>query len=145
MNHALGDPLTIEPSELLDEVKVFQKHRPIRSGGLRILIIAHRRTGILCHRCRRSKCGGGQQSHNTKYWEHAHDEVSPYSNLMIRISCRWVSRKHGTPATSPPRLHSAGRSSHSDCSLVSVGEKSVASVTYGSRAITDTRCYSRCE
>jgi len=27
MNHALGDPLTIEPSELLDEVKVFQKHR----------------------------------------------------------------------------------------------------------------------
>src|SRR5216683_2988872 len=105
MNHALGDPLTIEPSELLDEVKVFQKHRPFRSGGLRILIIAHRRTGILCHRCRRSKCGGGQQSHNTKYWEHAHDEVSPYSNLMSL----GVAETHGTPPASPPRLHSAAR------------------------------------
>src|ERR1700738_1705881 len=104
MNHALGDPLTIEPSELLDEVKGFQKHRPFRSGGLRILIIAHRRTGILCHRCRRSKCGGGQQSHNTKYWEHAHDEVSPYSNLM---SLGVAETRHA--GAWPPRVPSAAR------------------------------------
>jgi hypothetical protein len=43
MDNALGDPLTIEPGELLDEVEVFQKHWPFRSGGFRILIVAHGR------------------------------------------------------------------------------------------------------
>src|ERR1700738_200176 len=99
MDHTLGDSLTIEPSELLDEVKVFQKHRPFRPGGLRILIIAHRRTGILCHRCRGSKCGRGQQSHNAKYWEHAHDEVSLFEFHVFAAE---------TPRPGP-WLHTAGR------------------------------------
>src|SRR5258708_1883353 len=96
MDHALGDPLTIEPSELLDEVKVFQQHRPFRSGGLRILIVAYGRTGILCHRCRCSKCGRGQQSHNTEYWEHAHDEVSLFESYVVGVP-----RKHGNTGGSP--------------------------------------------
>src|ERR1700675_3067649 len=104
MDNALGNALTVEARQLLDEVKVFQKHRPVRSSGLRILIIAHGRTGILCHQRRRSECSTRQQSHNTKYWEHAHDEVSPYSNFMslgvaeTRHACGW-----------PPRVHSAAR------------------------------------
>src|ERR1700688_1279264 len=104
MDHALWDSLAVEARQLLDKLKVFQKHRPFRSGGLRILIIAHRRTGILCHRCRRSKCGGGQQSHNTKYWEHAHDEVSPYLNL---ISLGIAETRHVSGW--PPRVHSVAR------------------------------------
>jgi hypothetical protein len=44
MDHTLGDSIAVEARQLLDKMKVFQKYRPFRSGGFRILIIAHGRT-----------------------------------------------------------------------------------------------------
>ena len=45
MHDALGDALTIKARQLLNQVVILQQHRPIRSCGLRILVISNRRAG----------------------------------------------------------------------------------------------------
>ena len=46
MDHPLGDPLPVEPGQLLDEVLVLEEHGTARSGGLAALVVDDGRSGL---------------------------------------------------------------------------------------------------